>query len=185
MLPPVRASISAVGSGRTLDPVALEFAHLLRERLGPRVRKIVLFGSRARGDARADSDYDDVVVVDGRSADVRDAILAIEVDLMDRFGSTTVRLPAPGRARVGGQPQNADRPERGSRGICSLTPEAAGLEAHASTFPREWTAILARLFEDRQTGDYDPTATLDMDEAARDVEDAGRIVEMVTAHLGR
>jgi uncharacterized protein (UPF0332 family) len=53
------------------------------------------------------------------------------------------------------------------------------------TFPREWTAILARLFEDRQTGDYDPTATLDMDEAARDVEDAGRIVEMVTAHLGR
>lgn len=35
------------------------------------------------------------------------------------------------------------------------------------------------------TGDYDPTATLDMDEAARDVEDAGRIVEMVTAHLGR
>lgn len=56
---------------------------------------------------------------------------------------------------------------------------------HAGTFPRECTAILARLFEDRQTGDYDPTATLDMDEAARDVEDAGRIVEMVTAHLGR
>ncbi len=55
----------------------------------------------------------------------------------------------------------------------------------AGTFPREWTAILARLFEDRQTGDYDPTATVDMDEAARDVEDAGRIVEMVTAHLGR
>ena len=41
-----------MGSGRSLDPVALEFARLLRERLGPRVREVVLFGSRARGDAR-------------------------------------------------------------------------------------------------------------------------------------
>ena len=83
-----------MGSGRKLDPVALEFARLLRERLGPRVRKIVLFGSRARGDARADSDsdYDDDVVVDRRSADVRKAILAIEVDLMDRFGSLVACL---------------------------------------------------------------------------------------------
>jgi predicted nucleotidyltransferase len=80
-----------VESGR-LDSVALEFARLLRERLGPRVRKIVLFGSRARGDARADSDYDVVVVVDRRGADVREAILAIEVDLMDRFGSLVACL---------------------------------------------------------------------------------------------
>ena len=56
---------------------------------------------------------------------------------------------------------------------------------HAGTFPREFTATLARPFEDRQTGDYDPTATLDMDEAASDVEDAGRIVEAVAAHLDR
>ena len=80
-----------MGSGRKLDPVALEFARLLRERLGPRVREVVLFGSRARGDARADSDYDDVVV-DRRSADVRATILAIEVDLMDRFGSLVACL---------------------------------------------------------------------------------------------
>jgi uncharacterized protein (UPF0332 family) len=56
---------------------------------------------------------------------------------------------------------------------------------HAGAFPREFTATLARLFEDRQTGDYDPTATLDVDEAARDVEDAARIVEAVAAHLDR
>jgi len=81
-----------VGSGRTLDPVALEFARLLRERLGQRVREVVLFGSRARGDARADSDNDDVVVVDRRSADLRETILAIEVDPMDRFGSLVACL---------------------------------------------------------------------------------------------
>jgi predicted nucleotidyltransferase len=59
----------------------------VRERLGSRVRRIVLFGSRARGDARSDSDYDVLVVVDRRSPEVRDALLAIEVDLLDRHGS--------------------------------------------------------------------------------------------------
>jgi len=45
---------------------------------------------------------------------------------------------------------------------------------------------LAREFlSDPGSGDYDPTATLDMDEAARVVEDAGRIVVMVAAYLGR
>lgn len=51
------------------------------------------------------------------------------------------------------------------------------------TFPREFTAILARLFEDRQTGDYDPTASLDAAEAERDVQDAQRIVDAVAEHL--
>ena len=56
---------------------------------------------------------------------------------------------------------------------------------HAGMFPREFTAILARLFEDRQTGDYDPTASLDLAEAERDVEDARRIVDAVAEHLSR
>jgi hypothetical protein len=56
---------------------------------------------------------------------------------------------------------------------------------HAGTFPREFTAILARLFEDRQTGDYDPTASLDAGEAERDVQDAQRIVDAIVEHLNR
>jgi uncharacterized protein len=38
---------------------------MLREGFGVRLRTVVLFGSRARGDARADSDYDLLVVADG------------------------------------------------------------------------------------------------------------------------
>lgn len=144
---------------------------------------------------------------------------------------------------MGCQPENADRPQRGSRRSPSLTPEAARLLAHArskleaarvllaarapgdaasrayyaafhavsavllaggqaysshaqvlgafnrdfvhpGTFPRDFTAILTRLFEDRQTGDYDPTASLDMDEAEHDVLDAQRILDAIAGHLG-
>ncbi len=35
-------------------------------KLGVRVEKIILFGSRARGEAREDSDYDILIVVKGR-----------------------------------------------------------------------------------------------------------------------
>ncbi len=52
----------------------------------------MLFGSRARGDARDDSDYDVLVVVDRRSREVREQILAIEVELMDRHGSLVACL---------------------------------------------------------------------------------------------
>jgi len=71
--------------------VAIEFARQVRQRLGPRVRRIVLFGSRARGDARDDSDYD-VVVVDRRSPEVRETLLGIEVDLLERHGSLVACL---------------------------------------------------------------------------------------------
>jgi predicted nucleotidyltransferase len=74
------------------DPVAIEFARQVRARLGSRVRKVVLFGSRARGDARDDSDYDVVVVVDRRSPEVREVLLTIEVDLPDRYGSLVACL---------------------------------------------------------------------------------------------
>ena len=69
-----------------MDQVVREFAVELRQRLGPRVRRILLFGSRARGDSREGSDYDMLVVVDHRSADLRSIILDVESGLMDRHG---------------------------------------------------------------------------------------------------
>ena len=40
------------------DPVLKRFRSALDAMYGTRLERVVLFGSRARGDARADSDYD-------------------------------------------------------------------------------------------------------------------------------
>lgn len=43
-----------------IEPVVQRFAQLLRGKIG--AERVVLFGSRARGEARADSDFDFIVV---------------------------------------------------------------------------------------------------------------------------
>lgn len=40
------------------DPILTRFRSAVDEAYGDRVERVVLFGSRARGDARPDSDYD-------------------------------------------------------------------------------------------------------------------------------
>jgi len=47
------------------------------------VRRVVLFGSRARGDARDGSDFDVLVVVSERTREVREAVLDVAVEMMD------------------------------------------------------------------------------------------------------
>ena len=41
-----------------VDPILMRFRASLDEIYGPRLERVMLYGSRARGDAREDSDYD-------------------------------------------------------------------------------------------------------------------------------
>lgn len=69
------------------DRVTQEFAVMLRQRLGSHLRQLLLFGSRARGDAQDGSDYDMLVVVDHRTPELRAIILEVESRLMERYGA--------------------------------------------------------------------------------------------------
>lgn len=63
------------------DRILKLFLQELRRQLGPQLREVILFGSRARGDAAPDSDYDCLAVVD----DVSPAIKATIMDLVGEF----------------------------------------------------------------------------------------------------
>ncbi len=54
----------------------------LRESAGGRVRSVVLFGSRARGDARPDSDVDLFLVVDRRDEVLLDIVFSLALDAL-------------------------------------------------------------------------------------------------------
>ncbi len=74
------------------DPVVTEFANELRRRLGDSLREIRLFGSRARGQARDDSDYDMLVIVDRKTGDIRHRIVDLEVEILDRYGAVVASV---------------------------------------------------------------------------------------------
>ncbi|MEN9798515.1 MAG: hypothetical protein RL653_2211 [Pseudomonadota bacterium] len=75
-----------------VDVIAREFGQAVRRELGDDVKELVLFGSRARGDAHEGSDYDVLLVVPARTRELRDRLLDIEVDFMNRYGALFATL---------------------------------------------------------------------------------------------
>ena len=54
-----------------MDPQLKQIADLLRARYGIRLHQVLFFGSRARGDASPESDYDCILVFDQVTANLR------------------------------------------------------------------------------------------------------------------
>jgi len=78
-----------------IDPILTRFRVSLYEIYGERIERVVLFGSRARGDAQPDSDYDVAVFlkdlhVFGKEAG---AVAAIEADILSDTGAVINALP--------------------------------------------------------------------------------------------
>jgi uncharacterized protein len=71
----------------TVDPILDRFRQALDELYGDRLDRVVLFGSRARGDAEANSDYDVAVFL--RSMDSRWSELNQLADLRVQFLDAT------------------------------------------------------------------------------------------------
>src|SRR5713226_1372422 len=79
----------------TVDPVLTRFRAALDRVYGDRVERVVLFGSRARGDARPDSDYDVAVFLKDLTDrwDEVDRIADIAADIMDETGAFVHAMP--------------------------------------------------------------------------------------------
>ena len=67
------------------DAIAQEYSEKVRAALGPRLREIILFGSRARGDNTEWSDYDMLLIVDKRDRDLRNVVVDIEVGILNTY----------------------------------------------------------------------------------------------------
>ena len=81
----------------TDDPVLARFRAAVAEAYGARVERIVLYGSRARGDHKPDSDYDIAVfIIDpGSFYDESDRLAAITTDILEDTGAVISAMPFP------------------------------------------------------------------------------------------
>lgn len=77
------------------DPILKRFRDALDVLYGDRIERVVLYGSRARGDAREDSDYDVAVFLrdlTNRRDEVR-RIIPLIVDIIDDTGAVIHAMP--------------------------------------------------------------------------------------------
>ena len=77
------------------DPILGRLRAALEALYGERLTRVVLFGSRARGDARRDSDYDVAVFIEGlkSTGGAAGQIAAIGADILLDTGAVINALP--------------------------------------------------------------------------------------------
>jgi predicted nucleotidyltransferase len=66
------------------DKKALYFSSRLRKKVSG-ISRVILFGSRARGDAREGSDYDFAVILEKKNAKTIKAVRGAEVDFLNKY----------------------------------------------------------------------------------------------------
>jgi predicted nucleotidyltransferase len=79
------------------DPVLARFRSAVTELYGERAERVILFGSRARGDAKPDSDYDIAVFLrdGGTFTDESARLAAVGTDILFETGAVISATPFP------------------------------------------------------------------------------------------
>ncbi|MGH7493053.1 MAG: nucleotidyltransferase domain-containing protein [bacterium] len=75
--------------------ILAQFKREVKARIGENLKKIILFGSKARGDDGVDSDYDCLVLVDEVTPKVKDAIDEVAGDLLFEHNAVFSIFPLP------------------------------------------------------------------------------------------
>lgn len=74
------------------DPVIVDCVTQLKHALGEHLRELWLYGSRARGEARLGSDYDLLILIDREGTELRERVLDVQVDMLDRYDALVTTL---------------------------------------------------------------------------------------------
>ena len=82
------------------NPILAKFRADLNVMYGVRIERVVLYGSRARGDAKPDSDYDIAVFIKapGTFTDDSERLAAISTDILVETGAVVSATPFPAGA---------------------------------------------------------------------------------------
>jgi uncharacterized protein len=82
---------------KTTDPVLTTFRAALADLYGDRLERAVLYGSRARGDAQADSDYDIAIFLKELTDSWKEVqkIVSIQLSIREQTGADIHTLPFP------------------------------------------------------------------------------------------
>lgn len=77
------------------DPILIRFRHVLDEAYGARLERVVLYGSRARDDARPDSDYDVAVFLRDMPDRARELnrLADLATDILYEMGGVVHAMP--------------------------------------------------------------------------------------------
>jgi predicted nucleotidyltransferase len=70
-----------------VDSITVQYAQQLKNSLGPRLHEIWLFGSRARGDFKPESDYDLIIVADGDEDEVHGRVVEESYAIMCEYSA--------------------------------------------------------------------------------------------------
>jgi len=68
-----------------MDKISRHFAQLVRKKLKDNTRKIILFGSHARGDFTEGSDYDILIVVNHKDKKIQNIVLEASVEILNKY----------------------------------------------------------------------------------------------------
>jgi predicted nucleotidyltransferase len=79
------------------DPILQRFRAALDQHYGSRIERVVLYGSRARGDAKPDSDYDIALFLEDLSDRWQEVRRLVEIEhaIRDETGADIHTLPYP------------------------------------------------------------------------------------------
>ena len=75
------------------DKLIDTFINSLRKEFGYNLKKIILFGSRARGDYTKDSDYDFILVFEAVTKELKERLHEIEGNMLLEYGMVITAIP--------------------------------------------------------------------------------------------